>query len=153
LPKHQTMAITNDPSQIGPAPEGVMAMERAARLASKQTNAELRQRNVTRSKQMGYQTWARCPLQDGVRHSPGKWIPTGGCETQDARLDRCPLPGLIGARFTASGSSTEGSNSAASRKPPPPLHIGGASGKSGKKKAKEAALDLVAMYKAELEAS
>jgi hypothetical protein len=47
VPKYQTMASTaNDPAQTGPAPEGVMAIERAARLASEHANAQLRQRNV-----------------------------------------------------------------------------------------------------------
>ena len=57
VPKHQTMAIANDPAQIGHAPEGVMAMERAARLASEEANAELRQRNVTLLR--------RAAIQDG----------------------------------------------------------------------------------------
>jgi hypothetical protein len=39
VPKYQTMASTaNDPAQTGPAPEGVMAIERAARLASEHAN-------------------------------------------------------------------------------------------------------------------
>ena len=63
--------------------------------------------------------------------------------------------GCSGGRSCAGSSagSSAGGSAVGSRKPPPPLHIGGASGKSGKKKADKEALDVAAMYKAESEAS
>ena len=64
-----------------------------------------------------------------------------------------PSDGPGSSADSSAGSSAAGGSAAGSRKPPPPLHIGGASGKSGKRKADKESLDVAAMYKAESEAS
>lgn len=54
---------------------------------------------------------------------------------------------------SSAGSSAGPSTSGSSRKPPPPLHIGGASGNSGRKKANKEAVDVAAIFQTESEAS
>jgi hypothetical protein len=59
----------------------------------------------------------------------------------------------FGSSSSCSGSAASASGSSAPRSTPPPLHVGGATGKSSRKKQAKESDDLSAMYKAEQEAN